>query len=227
VNFDTLRVDRNGYLRRLEGLIFGEDPRNGYFEGTVFYLPSLKWTVTFPAGWQTHNSAEAVAAMNPAKDGIIVLSAAGKESPQAIGQKFAAQEGITAGPGQTLTINGLAAYTIPFRAQTEQGELAGRAVWVTLDGTTWQILGYGVASKVQANEPLFTATARSFMRLTDPAKINVTPKRVRLVTLRSAQTIVEAGRANGSTIPAAELAAINGVREDQVLSAGTLVKVVK
>src|SRR6478609_6308148 len=227
VNFDTMRVDRNGYLRRLEGLVFGDDPQNGYNEGTIFYLPSQKWTIAFPAGWQTHNGTEAVAAMNPTKDGIIVLSAAGKETPQATGQKFAAQQGLTPGPGQTLTINGLAAYTVPFQAQTEQGTLAGRAVWVQLDGITWQILGYGVAAKVQANEPIFTTTARSFARLTDPAKLNVTPKRVHIVTLRTSMTIVEAGQANGNTIPAAELAAINGVREDEVLPAGTHVKVVK
>src|SRR6478752_3142965 len=84
VRFDTMRVDRNGYLRRLEGLVFGDDPQNGYFEGTVFYLPSQKWMIAFPAGWQTHNGTEAVAAMSPAKDAIIVLSASwGLSLPEA------------------------------------------------------------------------------------------------------------------------------------------------
>lgn len=227
VRFDTLRVDRNGYLRRLDGLVYGEDPRQGYFEGTVFYHPTLRLKFAFPDGWKTQNGVESVAGISSAKDAIVVFSGAGTESPQATGRKFAAQEGLTAGQAQALTINGLTAWTVTFEAPTEQGVLAGRAVWVALDGTTYQILGYGPQAKAGANDGIFLAVARSFGRLTDQAKINVVPKRVRIVQLRTSQTIVEAGRANGNTIPDAELANVNGVRVDQVLSSGTLVKIVK
>lgn len=226
-NFDALRVDRNGYLRRLEGLVFGEDPRAGYFEGTQFYHPTLRFEFAFPSGWKTQNGTEAVAGISAAKDAIVTLSGAGAESPQATGQKFAAQQGLTAGQGQSLTINGLSAWTVRFEAQTEQGVLGGRATWIALDGTTYQILGYGAQANAAANDPLFLQVARSFGRLTDAAKINVSPKRVHLVTLRTAQTIVEVGRANGNRIPDEELAAINGVRVDQVIGAGTLVKIVR
>jgi predicted Zn-dependent protease len=227
VRFDTLRVDRNGYLRRLEGLVYGEDPRQGYFEGSQFYHPTLRFEFAFPAGWQTQNGTDAVAGMSPAKDAIVALSGAGTESPQAIGQKFSAQQGLTAGQGQALTINGLNAWTVRFEAQTDQGVLAGRATWIALDGTTYQILGYGAQANAAANDPIFLQVARSFGRLTDAAKINVAPKRVHLVTLRTSQTIVEAGRANGNTLPDAELASVNGVRVDEVLAAGTVVKVVR
>jgi predicted Zn-dependent protease len=227
VKFDALRVDRNGYLRRIDGLVYGEDPRQGYFEGTRFYHPGLKLTFAFPEGWKTQNTPEAVAGVSAAQDAIIILSASGKESPQATGQKFAAQQGVTAGQGQSVTVNGLTAYTLPFQAQSEQGILAGRVTWVSLDGTTFQILGYGSAEKMQGNDPLFVATGRSFARLTDQAKLNAQPKRVRIVTLRTSQTIVEAGRANGNVLPDAELASVNGVREDEVLPAGTMVKIVK
>ena len=227
IRFDTLRVDRNGYLRRLEGLVYGEDPRQGYFEGTQYYHPTLRFEFAFPAGWQTQNGIDAVAGMSAAKDAIVALRGAGSDSPQTAGQKFAAQQGLTAGPGQAFTIGGLPAWTLRFEAQTEQGVLAGRATWIALDGTTYQLLGYGAQANAAANDPVFQQVARSFGRLTDPAKLNVQPKRVHLVTLRTAQTIVEAGRANGNTLPEAELASVNGVRVDEVIAAGTLVKVVR
>jgi predicted Zn-dependent protease len=227
IRFDTLRVDRNGYLRRLEGLVYGEDPRQGYFEGTAFYHPTLRLRFAFPEGWKTQNGTDAVVGVSAAQDAMVVFSGAGAESPQATGQKFAAQQGLTAGEGRALTLNGLSAWTVPFEAQTEQGVVAGRAVWVALDGTTYQILGYGPQAKLQANDPVFLGVARSFNRLTDAAKLNVEPKRVHLVTLRTSQTIVEVGRANGNTLPDAELASVNGVRVDEVLVAGTMVKVVK
>jgi hypothetical protein len=50
---------------------------------------------------------------------------------------------------------------------------------------------------------------------------------VHIIQLGSAQTIVQAGRANGNTLADAELASVNGVTVGQVLPAGTLVKIVR
>ena len=227
VKFDTMRVDRNGYLRRIDGIVYGDDPRQGYFTGTTFYHPALRLMFAFPDGWQTQNSAGSVDGMSAAKDVVVSFSAAGSQSPQATGQAFASQAGLRAGAGQGVSINGMVAYTLPFAAQTDQGAVAGRAVWVAMDGTTYQFLGYGAAADAGRNDPVILGVARSFARLTDLAKLAVQPKRVHIVTLRSAQTIVEAGRANGGTLPDAELASVNGVGVGDVLPAGTLVKIVK
>ena len=227
VKFDTLRVDRNGYLRRIDGIVYGDDPRQGYFTGTTFYHPALKLMFAFPDGWKTQNSAGSVDGLSAAKDAVISFSATGTATPQATGQAFAGQAGLQAGAGQGLTINGMTAYTLPFQAQTDQGPVAGRAVWVAMDGTTYQFLGYGAASDAGRNDPIILGVARSFARLTDPAKLSVQPKRVRIVTLRSAQTIVEAGSANGGTLTDAELASLNGVGVGDVLPAGMLVKIVR
>jgi len=227
VRFDTLRVDRDRYLRRLEGMVYGEDPREGYFEGTTFYHPTLKLRFAFPAGWKTQNGRDAVAGGSPNNDAVMAFSGGGADSPQATGQRFVAQQGITAGQGTAIVINGLTAWTARFSAATDQGTVVGRGVWVALDGVTYQFLGYGPEASGDANDQVFLSIARSFGRLTDPAKIGVQPKRVHIVTLRSAQTIVDAGRANCNTLPDAELASVNGVAMDQVLPAGTLVKIVR
>ena len=227
VRFDTLRVERNSYLRRIDGIVYGEDPRNGFFEGTAFYHPTLKLRFAFPEGWKTQNGTDAVAGASQAEDAIVVFAGAGQDSPAAAGQKFVSQQGVAAAPGQSITVGGLPAWTVRFQIQTEQGVLAGRATWVALDGVTYRILGYGPAARAEANDPVFQGVVRSFGRLTDASKLSIQPKRVRLVTLRTSQTIVEVGRANGNTLPDAELASVNGVRVDEVLGAGTVVKVVR
>jgi predicted Zn-dependent protease len=226
VNFGTLTVDRNGYLRRIDGLVYGEDPREGYFVGTTFYHPGLRITFAFPSGWQTQNTPTSVAGTNSSQSVVVVFSGAGQESPQATGAKFAAQTGLTAGQGQALSINGLSAYTLAFQATTDQGTVAGRATWIAMDGATYQILGYGAVANGSTNDPIIMGVARSFARLTDQSRIAVEPKRVHIVTLHTAQSIVQAGRANGGTLPDAELAMVNGVGANDVLPAGTLVKIV-
>src|SRR5690349_13799399 len=54
---DTLHRDpskgitnREGYLQHVQGMIYGEDPRQGYFEGTQFYHPQMRFQLTFPTG---------------------------------------------------------------------------------------------------------------------------------------------------------------------------------
>jgi predicted Zn-dependent protease len=227
VRFDTLRVDRDGYLRRLEGLVYGADPRAGYFDGSVFYHPTLRLRFTFPDGWKTQNGTDAVVGMSAAQDALIAFSAAGTDAPDAAARAFAAQQGLEAAPGQGLTINGLPAWTLTFQAATDQGTVTGRATWIAYGGTTWRLLGYTTPDKVRGYDAAFLASARSFGPLTDPARLNVQPRRVHIVQLRAPQTVVQAGRANGNTIPDAELASLNSVGVDEVLPAGRLVKVVR
>src|SRR5712664_3921781 len=37
-----LKVGRDEYLQKIDGMTFGEDPRQGYFKGDTFYHPELK-----------------------------------------------------------------------------------------------------------------------------------------------------------------------------------------
>jgi predicted Zn-dependent protease len=53
-------VNRDQYLSRLDGMIYGENPREGYFKGTTFLHPDMKFRLEFPSGWQTQNQKQAV-----------------------------------------------------------------------------------------------------------------------------------------------------------------------
>src|ERR1051326_2287549 len=53
--FTGTAVNRDSYLRRLDGLVFGTNPREGYFRGSEFFHPELRFRITFPEGWTTSN----------------------------------------------------------------------------------------------------------------------------------------------------------------------------
>src|SRR5690242_15437533 len=101
---DTLHRDlsntvrnRDQYLQHVQNMTYGEDPRQGFFEGTTFYHPDMKFQITFPQGWQTQNGASAVVAGSPQQDAIMQLSLAGQTPPQQAAQQFLSQQGIQAG----------------------------------------------------------------------------------------------------------------------------------
>jgi predicted Zn-dependent protease len=50
------KVNTDNYLRMIDGMVYGEDPRQGYVEGNVFYHPEMKFRFAFPAGWKLENS---------------------------------------------------------------------------------------------------------------------------------------------------------------------------
>jgi len=221
---EGLKVNREEYLQHLDGMVFGEDPRNGYFRSTVFYHPTLRFRFDFPSGWSTQNSADQVVAMSSAQDAVVVLSSGGNTSAsQALGA-FLGQQGISGRPTSTNSINGLPAAVAQFTAQTDQAALAGWVAFVELDGALYRLLGYTTSDRMNSYDAMLRQSLGSFQRLTDPAALNVRPQRVRLVRLARAMTLTAFNQAYPSVIPIAQLAVVNGVDPNVTLPAGRSVK---
>ena len=47
-DFTGAKVNREDYLRTIDGIVYGEDPRQGFFKGQLFLHPELKFQVQFP-----------------------------------------------------------------------------------------------------------------------------------------------------------------------------------
>src|SRR6267378_3838126 len=81
-----MKVEREKYLKMIDGIAFGADPRQGFFKGDTFYHPELKFQWKVPSGWQHQNTAQAVVAASPKQDAILQLQSAGKLSPEEAAQ---------------------------------------------------------------------------------------------------------------------------------------------
>jgi predicted Zn-dependent protease len=225
---DSLRgtlVNRDAYLRAIDGIVFGVNPRQGYFEGNRFLHPDLRFRFDFPDGWKTENRTDAVVAASPQGDAMIQISLGGRDTPDALLQKFAAQQGVETVNDQRSTVNGLAAATAEFRAKDSQGNaLAGRVLYLSYEGTTYQLLGYATAARYDSYAGELLRSLRSFDRLTDPAALGRQPVHLRLVRLGSSMTIEEFYRQYPSAVKLDLIAAINGVEAGGTLKAGTWAK---
>jgi len=229
---DTLHKDlsntilnREQYLQHVQGLAFGEDPRQGFFEGTTFYHPQLRFQITFPEGWKTQNGADAVVAASPSQDAIMQLGLAGKASPQQAAQQFLSQEGVKAGQGSNSSINGLPAASSYFEAQTQQGVVQGLVAFVSYGGNTYGILGYTPQGKLQTYDATLRRAIGSFSELRNQAALSVKPARVEVIKLTKEMTLQQFNAQNPSSISIEELAIINELEgPDSVIPAGRIVK---
>lgn len=205
-----LRVGEDDYLARIDGMMYGENPRNGYFESNRFLHPGLQFRLDLPQGWKAQNLAQVVVAGSPAKDAVIQLTLASGTRQEAA-DAFFGNQGVSAGRVTRESINGLSAIVGFFQAQTEQGVLGGMAAFVTHDGRTFRILGYTPAPKLSSYENEFRQSIGSFARLTDRAALARQPNELAIVRIPRSMTLVQFNQRYPSEVPIEELALINQV----------------
>jgi predicted Zn-dependent protease len=217
-------VNRREYLRQLDGMVFGDNPREGFFRENAFYHPDLRFHLAFPRGFKTQNQKQAVVGVSEAQDAIVALTLAGGASPEEAARQFLTQQGLQVGRSGRDTIGGLPAYTASFEATTEQAALRGEVSFVSYDGKVYRILGYAPAERFARYQDAFTATLHSFGRLTDSRYLNVQPKRIALVNPERQMALPEFARAYPSTVKLETIGLINGVAGNQMFPRGELAK---
>lgn len=224
VDPSTLRVGRNDYLRHIDGVVFGANPREGYFDGGWFLHPDLRFRMSFPSDWKRQNLAQAVIAVNATEDAVLQLRIVPAASPRAAADTFFAQAGIRQESASSGPVNGLAADTRYFTVSTQRGIINGLVTHVAYDGNIYQMLGYGTMAAFSSQRMVLGAAIGSFQRETDPAVLAVEPARIDLVRLPRRMTMAEFHRRYPSSIPVEQVALINGVDVGDTLASGLLVK---
>jgi predicted Zn-dependent protease len=218
------RVEREAYLRRLQGLVFGDDPREGYFSGGTFFHPEMRFRLAFPRRFRAQNQKQAVLGSSPNEDAVVALTLARGSSPEEAARDFAAQEGMNAGPLERASINGLSAVATGFEAVSNEQALRGRVAFVSHDGRIFRLVGYTPAARFDAYDRVFADFIRSFAPLRDRRYLDVEPARLDLVRVDRETTLPEFLRSHPSTAPAETVALINGLAADAALGPGQLVK---
>lgn len=218
------KVDRAQYMSEINNLVYGEDPREGFFQGSTFYHPELRFSFSIPNGWQTQNTPQAVAAASPQQDAIFQLTLASGGSPQEAANAFFGQQGIQAGNVSSTSVNGFPAVAGYFDAPTDQGVIRGLVSFLSYGGKTYQLMGYAGSGNFASYDPIFRQIISSFQQMNDPSIINVQPARIDIVTVPQAMSLEEFNQKYPSTVPVQQVALINELEPDSRIAAGQKIK---
>jgi predicted Zn-dependent protease len=219
------RVERNKYLRALAGTVFGEDPREGFFRGTTFLHPEMRFELRFPSGFRTSNQKTSVAALSPSEDAVVILTLVGTDSPEAAARALAARPEIQLTGLRRTRVNGLEAALADLRAVSNQRSFVGRVLFVAHGGRTFRLLGYASPARFPAYAREIEESLASFAPLRDPEALSVQPRRVSLVELDRALRLEEFERLHPSTVPLETVALINQVFEGGRIGPGLVKRV--
>ncbi len=227
-----LIVNRNGYLKTIENIVYGEDPRQGFRENGVFYHPDLRFQFNTPAGWQYQNSPTRVAFAPSDGTAMLFLSMGQGNTPQAAAQALVQGANLQVSESREISVNGLPALALVGTQvqQNQQGQsVAGvqvLAYFIQHNNIVYQFAGVSAPQNFQQYAQLFQSYMQSFRTLTDPAKINIKPERITLQSVPRNMTFQQAlGSWNIPTSRYEELAILNGMQVNQSVAAGTMIKI--
>lgn len=227
-------VNREQYLRMIDGIVYGEDPREGYIENDVFYHPELKFSFRLPIGWQTQNSPSQFQMGEPNGKAMMVLGLENATTLQAAQQAIIERNNLKVVDQGTITVNGLPALSMLSEQVPEQSAQQGGQAPTVLklltyliqyDGNIYKL--HGVANKTDFASYFgtFQQTMGDFRKLTDPSKLNKQPNRIKIRAAKASGTITQALQAYGmSSTDLQELLILNGMEANTPVTKGMLIK---
>lgn len=233
LKYPDWKVNANNYLQMINGIVYGEDPRQGYVEGNIFYHPDLKFRFTFPSGWQLQNLPTQVNMAPEDGNALMVFTLSSAKTLEEAAQGTIDQLGLTLQDSKKTTVNGMPALATICK-QVSQDQSTGQqqtirvlSYYISYDNIIYVFHGVSAESNFDSFLRLFESNMMSFSKLTDPSKLNVKPKKVLIKSVQRTGSLANVFSYYG--VPQAqmnELALLNNMELADQVQVGKLIKVI-
>jgi predicted Zn-dependent protease len=221
------KIKRDDYLKLVDGIVYGDDPRQGYVEDGVFYHPTMTFTFPVPSGWQLTNTPAQVQIVTEEGDAAILLMLDDAGSISKAADKFVTDNGASTLSREKLTVNGLQAERVVARLVSDSDTLQTMSYFIAKGDNIFALHGLTRRSGYSKYSGTFSKTFGGFKNLTDASKINVQPERLAVKKVTKAGSLgtvlTQLGVAESQL---EDMAILNGMQLKDNVSVGTLIKTV-
>ncbi len=233
LNLPVYKVNADPYLQMINGMIYGEDPKQGYTMDNTFYHPEMKFKFSYPLGWELTNAPTQVTVQPADGKALMLFTLSNQRTLESAVDSTMAQYGLTLQRAERRTVNGMPAIVTLAKQQTQDqsGAAAGANSVISyfIDYSSVFYVFHGVSTEADfANyAPTMEASMKTFAKLTDASRINVKPKRVFVKKAPRAGTL--ASTLSYFNMPQAmmeELALLNNMELNDPVPAGKNIKIV-
>lgn len=193
-------VARSELLDHIDGMIYGDDPREGYFVGRDFYHPEMAFLMSFPPGWSTVNEKSRALAVSPDGNGVVMLSSGKGATAEEAESAFFAEKGVRR---EGLWVNGFHRFTA--------GPVSGVVGFIDHEGHVLEVVGFGRDGGFSRYRSSIEAAITSLRPLDDPYYLDVEPARIELVSIPTPMSFRDFDKAYPNGIEIDEAAVLNGL----------------
>jgi len=222
------RIEREAYLRAIDGIVYGQDPREGYVEGGFYYHPAMRIQFPVPADWKVNDTPTAVQMTNKDKSAALLFTGAQGKSPEEAARGFVSKTKARVLQSQSIRVGGFSAYRLMADLQSRNGTIRTLCFFIQKGTVVYSFTGLSASRNFPQYEALFEGTMSRFAELTDARRINVQPDRVRVRRAARSDTLGNALRSLG--VPEnriKEMSLLNGGEPDEPVPPNTLLKVLE
>jgi predicted Zn-dependent protease len=220
-----------GYLAELDGLLYGDDPQQGFVLGRRFAHPVMRIGFEAPTGFTLTNSPQAIFIEGPdglrGEFGAGPLPAGGLEGyAEAILTQLLRDAPAQVGNPERTRVNGVPAVILPALVQTEQGDVEiSIAVYAGNRGSAYHFIMAAQPSGVARSA--IASLFGSFHLLSPEQVASLRPRRIETVTVAPRDTPEILARRMASDHPLDHFLMLNGLAAGEPLSPGERVKIVE
>lgn len=223
------RIERERYMDAINGMVFADDPDQGYVRGQDFLHAGLKLGFQVPDGFVLRNGTSQVTAEDRS-GAVIVFDAANVQQSRTLAGYVQNEwtEGVGLSSLETINVNGLTAATGRARLNTQQGAADVRVVAYQWDGSqVFRMMLLSPSRSAQDYSEGFRRTVYSFRRLSEKDAADLKP--LRLITVPSSPG--DSAASLSQTMPYGSLneawfRMLNDLSPDQAIPVGQSLKVI-
>jgi predicted Zn-dependent protease len=177
---------RDAYLANIDGIVFGEDPSEGFVRGRHFLHPRLGFTFTAPEGFVLDNTAKAVLGVRRGGDAALRLDVVQVPAEQTLTAYLTSGwiENIDPGSVRELTVNGFPAATA-----TAKGDDWDFRLYVIRFGSDVYRFVFASKNFTPAADRTFREAVGSFRRMSLAEIKQARPLRLKVVTVEPGDTV--------------------------------------
>lgn len=222
-------TNRDAFLARVDGLMFGDSPDKGVVRGGQFLHRELRFALRFPGGWEISNTDEQVSAKHPDANQIALLQLVPNAgSLEQSAAQHTAKAGLQAVDTARTRINGLDAIAGTYRGSVQGiGQVGVRAAHIMHGGRVYFVAGLAPSAQFAQAAGAFDETIASFRPLTEAEAAGIRGSRVTLYTARGGDSwSALAARAGDQAMRASTLAIMNDYEPAAAPRAGDRLKIV-
>ena len=221
-------TNRDTFLTRIDGLLYGDDPAQGMIEGSTFIHPELRFSFAAPQGFYMVNGTRAVSIQGQAGQAQLTSAAYNGNLETYVRQQFTALGGQNSqlAPAQMerTTVNGLPA--VYGTARVNNGNSQVDVVIFAYEFARDQAFHFSAIAPV-GRAGTFNGMFQSMRRITAAEAGAVVPKKLQIATVARGDTI--ASLARRMAYPAAQeerFRVLNALGSNDTLTPGQKVKLV-
>lgn len=220
-------IGQDRLFAQIENVVIGDNPRQGFVDGQVFYHPDLAFRFPIPNSWKLYNMNTQVVMTDAGQTAMDVVKIIGDATGSAdAAAKFRSTNGMTVRSSGSTRVNGLTAQRMRATLVQNNQQYEILTYFIDYGDNVYQFLGYTTPDHYNASEPAFLQSMQGFARLTDRSILTVKPDRLEIITAhRTAQLDSFIGSLPKQFTPD-DVAILNQLNLTDRVSSGTELKLV-